>query len=56
MNRFAQVAKTHMYMVVKRLLPLAHGNRSTLTPQWGQSTRRGAYSKNTARPHIGTNW
>src|SRR5579862_7944947 len=40
-SRLAHVARNHIYIVVRRCLPSAHGTCSTLTPQRGQSTRRG---------------
>ena len=36
-------------------LPSAHGTRSTVTPHFGQSTRRKAETKNTAMVQSGTN-
>ena len=53
--RFAQRARNQAYVVVAWCLPLPQGTDSTTTPHAWQSTRRMAYTKNTAIPHSGTN-
>ena len=49
------LARNQAYVAVVWCLPLLQGTDSTTTPHLGQSTRRMAYTKDTAIPQRGTN-
>src|ERR1019366_5626908 len=51
----AQLEMNHTNAWVACVLPDAHGTSSTTTPQRKQSTRRIAYTSDTAKPQNGTN-